>query len=1002
MVQRDKNATKLVNEYIDIQVKYQSFSELVGGIVGRLAKKVDRKYQMVSCRAKAVDRLYEKIERKKRDENKVYKKLEEVEDLAGARIIFYLERDRKAFIKDLNDELGEDAILRVEEQSKPNGYRATHVIIALDDTRLNLPEYSEYKGLKCELQITSSLFHAWSEIEHDITYKPSGGTIGLKELGLERLRAKFKELHKHIQGAAIQLDLIYEDYEQMRQFGNLLEMELSKEVKASSNDKIIEMFGLMENFADKKPAEILETLLTVFEKEPSDPEVLGMIGDHAIKGKTHDAVESAALELLDRIRYYKVEEILILLAKLIRNRDGAIKTQAIQVLEKIAGYNYHFITQVRTYYPQQAVLKFIDKWTPREQIDNVDFVVTAYKELLSTDIEGSEWTSEDTITFHSGVVPVSKGLEEIRNKVINQIRSLYRHTRRTDIRLKIIGPLSEATRTPNSVVDEKVRDMVRSDAYKILSAYQELIYSSDGRRLIGPLAVVEKIESRLYWWPEWDLGGDEAVEFRNRIINDPFYRIARILVGNSRIYQREEKKKGEDTQGDNIESLVESVTNSSFDRWLDILEKIAKERQYIDEWQFLEFKNFISVLSRKKSNIADRLTSRALSNNLSLLFFSDSFVSGFRSVGRLDLCDKYAEKSIRKKDINLVNAVVRSMYSSVPDDSKTKLRTKDITYLSNVVNHNNGFDFIKEKATIQFKINLFDVLCHVYKQNSRRIEPLIRKQIDLNSDLFGYYTDQLGFAAHRGDLDIQKFSITTKNLIKQALVKIRSLEWRGQELLLELGKTDLDLIFDVIVSRIRHEEKLKENRSAYDALEEKYDAVPFQLNPELGEFISGHPEFPEKALVLLGNMTKEWSLYNWDITHLFERMGAAGYVTIVKRALQEGGEKNILNAARCLGATNNADIDLCMQVIGMSDSKKVKGMIDQAILSTGVVSGEYGLSNAYQSKANALKPYLRKKNNRIKAYAKSTIKALESMATREKERSDEDRVERKLRFDHGR
>jgi len=148
-------------------------------------------------------------------------------------------------------------------------------------------------------------------------------------------------------------------------------------------------------------------------------------------------------------------------------------------------------------------------------------------------------------------------------------------------------------------------------------------------------------------------------------------------------------------------------------------------------------------------------------------------------------------------------------------------------------------------------------------------------------------------------------------------------------------------------------------------------------------------------------MTKEWSLYNWDVTHLFERMGAAGYVTIVKKALEEGGKKNILNAARCLGATNNADIDLCMQVISMSDDKKVKGMIDQAILSTGVVNGEYGLSEAYQRKANALKPYIRKRNNRVKAYAKSTVEALENMSAKERERSDEGRIERKLKFKHG-
>ena len=51
------NAVKLVEEYIPLQSKYQSFADLVAGIIELLAKKNGRKYQLVSSRAKDPKKL---------------------------------------------------------------------------------------------------------------------------------------------------------------------------------------------------------------------------------------------------------------------------------------------------------------------------------------------------------------------------------------------------------------------------------------------------------------------------------------------------------------------------------------------------------------------------------------------------------------------------------------------------------------------------------------------------------------------------------------------------------------------------------------------------------------------------------------------------------------------------------------------------------------------------------------------------------------------------------
>ena len=51
------------------------------------------------------------------------------------------------------------------------GYLSWHHIVTLSPNRAALPEYSQFEGLKVEIQTRSILQHGWAEIEHDIGYK---------------------------------------------------------------------------------------------------------------------------------------------------------------------------------------------------------------------------------------------------------------------------------------------------------------------------------------------------------------------------------------------------------------------------------------------------------------------------------------------------------------------------------------------------------------------------------------------------------------------------------------------------------------------------------------------------------------------------------------------------------------------------------------------------------------------------------------------------------------
>ena len=173
---KDKNKdkeyySKILEEYRNNRSEYEDFNLIVFKILDSLLKNGNYKYHIL-YRTKTLDSLKEKIIRKN-VEGKKYPSLDQIDDLAGIRIIFYFEKDKKAFIDEIQKELSGSVL--VKNKQKENGYNATHLILSLGERRTELGEYKRFKGFRSEVQITSIFYHAWAEIEHDLVYKDTQG-----------------------------------------------------------------------------------------------------------------------------------------------------------------------------------------------------------------------------------------------------------------------------------------------------------------------------------------------------------------------------------------------------------------------------------------------------------------------------------------------------------------------------------------------------------------------------------------------------------------------------------------------------------------------------------------------------------------------------------------------------------------------------------------------------------------------------------------------------------
>lgn len=167
------NTKDFINKYVELRSTYKTLAFKVSQILTEILEINNVNYHIITSRAKTIESFSEKIKKPKYDNP-----LEQLTDLAGIRIIGYVENDVLQISKLVED------IFQIDESNSLDkgkdlgidkvGYKSVHYICSLPKNRIKLPEYSRFENLKFEIQIRTILQHSWAEIEHDKNYKFSG------------------------------------------------------------------------------------------------------------------------------------------------------------------------------------------------------------------------------------------------------------------------------------------------------------------------------------------------------------------------------------------------------------------------------------------------------------------------------------------------------------------------------------------------------------------------------------------------------------------------------------------------------------------------------------------------------------------------------------------------------------------------------------------------------------------------------------------------------------
>ncbi len=168
-----------VENYLRIRSQYEDFATAVAAILSKVLEGKKIAVTSIQVRAKTPESFGAKVETRAGDDPgkpKYKEPLNDIRDLAGVRIITLLPSTTSAIAEYIEKEFevfGQIDHSAKREAEEDFGYESVHFEVGLTEQRAALPEYILYKDLIAEIQVRTTLQHAWAEIEHEIQYKPS-------------------------------------------------------------------------------------------------------------------------------------------------------------------------------------------------------------------------------------------------------------------------------------------------------------------------------------------------------------------------------------------------------------------------------------------------------------------------------------------------------------------------------------------------------------------------------------------------------------------------------------------------------------------------------------------------------------------------------------------------------------------------------------------------------------------------------------------------------------
>ncbi len=928
-----------INEHIE---KYKSrkdayyrFSKSISQLLEQLLKSSNIKFQQITFREKDVNKLKEKYKRKP---DLIDKQLEEVHDLAGCRVIFYLEEQVDPFVETLKREF--KFIELPEKKLDPSGYNATHVIIALDERRSNLLEYSDFSGLICEIQLTTVLFHSWSEINHDIVYKKEEGVEDFSKKDMEFIEEKLKEImQNYIQKASYNLSFVMGLYERLKNGMEILNLNTMKSFSESnSNEDILNYILKLKNFSG-------------FYRLPKEFEFLEILDKLLMKALENDPntglkIIESSFNFLKDIIYWDYKKIIEFCIERI-NKDE-YKEDCKKVLLELSKYNLNIVKMIG-YSPQTYLIEKILEIENREQFN--EFLIKICENLLSTSLEGTSQNEFKSLTITFGSIYINEDLKKIRKNAIEFLFGIMDERKGCEFNVRIINVLFSSIKTHHQNIRNEDLESLRSDVRYILAKIKS-DYSSIKN------CIKRQIDHELKY-PDKKIFEEinEINQLTDLISNDNEYQKFKAFVGYETDYGGDWRTV-EQNRKSSLDKFIGDMSNSDVDEWIDYIKTILKDYDKNDYSLFQNLHYFLKELGKKRPGIGEKFKSI-----LEIQDFQVALLCGLlesdKKAKYYDEIKQWINNSERLLDI----AITFRFFSDYNDEDFTNLVKNSI-----------------EKGDINQLVELLLTICRNYKLKKSSIEQFIKIIEKFTEKNYFNWPQRISFMIEDIANDFSKgdYKIILKNLVNK-----KDIEYDTEKILKPLVKKYPEEIIYFFYERV------KLAKSGGDLI----DSIPYNFQIIREELYNNVEFIVPKVLEWL----KEdgWE-YKWEAGHLLNIIFPTidnKFKEILINLIKEKNDDK-LNTLFWILDKYRGTIDVLEIVYEIIKNFKITNKIRNRLFSllsqTNVVTGEYGLVNAYKNKIEEIKPWLSDDASEIIEFARGYINYLENLVKYETARVDKE------------
>ena len=702
----DDKAQILVDQYKDKRYLFEEYTKTIHLLLEHLLRQHKSQFQTVQSRPKELSHLREKLLRKKELQNKP---LLEMSDLAACRVIFYFEEDLDQFAETLYDEFD---IVDDENKVTPNEYNARQVVLKLKENRFNLPEYVKFKGLLCEVQLTTVLFHAWSEIQHDIIYKPNKELLDFDKPTFDYIDSYFREImEKYLKEASRGFSFINYQFNRIKNGQAIISPNIIDVMsRSTSNNDIYAFLKLLSEYipkyADKLPQDY--RLIDALELTLNSAEKNAVVDRKTIfgnlKGITYTDIANVILDMLGR--YYDVANNLRLIIKLGKRKE--LQKRCEDSLNRMVSYRIGVVKQYG-FAVQKITLDYISNQKPDYLLDNFDMVLAALKPLASLECEDFTMDEPYKVTFKRGYLKPNSHLQSIRMQYFELTKSLLTLVKTDTEKKKTINLMfSLAYNIHNESVSSEIIALLSQDTARIVNFLIEFYDSA-------PDTIKSDIEQFIFHIERQKLTKSQInlQIIKEKIEHDSEYNKFKIFYGNDveffADYNFEEAQK---YRNQKIDDFVNQIEEANFKEWLSLLRELAAICQEVIGYTYLSI--FLRKLSKNKPNIAfelmkDKQFSSFLGDLLSGLIESAEqdkareLLIHYSSQETKQLAVIRALLSKKGYDDNLFQEIYPSMLKST-DNAVLLMLLQTITlYYNNHKNHKDKVTEIINKFTaLQF------------------------------------------------------------------------------------------------------------------------------------------------------------------------------------------------------------------------------------------------------------------------------------------------------------